>query len=406
MLLGVLRRLSGRATVLLVASFLVAGCAGSATSTGASPVAPLSPSVGPLVTNGGQWTGLQWRDVTATAGDFFGHRAPPVQNYGPYDPAKIVVCSGGVAMIGGPDRSVWTSPDGLTWTKSPRGPAYAGPIGWNGMLAAGRLGGDAGSPWASTDALTWRKAPIRFNTEGCQQVGECIGLTAGPQGIIAVNTEGRMSVMDPGTPYLSTDGVTWTPRPLPEDANEVAVHAFMGGFIAAGSVHLAGSPAGSFVPRVWRSPDGINWTAYRASRPGVANDQWPYWGLSGSWPIVEGPLGAEDDWIHTTDGVTWTEDTEFVEGGAQMVSDGARIIGAQTWLSRFYLSEGDGRWRELEQGGDIGRLPAGGYAFLLPNGLIWVAGERVFFGRALAGTHPSGSLVPWLPSPTPWPGPS
>ena len=393
-----LRQVAGLATAALL---VVAGCAPSSVSNRPSPsVAP------PTHSGNGQWTGLQWRDVTATARDFFSHRAPPVQ-YLQYDPAGIVVWRGGMAMIGGVDRSVWISPDGLTWTKSPGAPAYAGLVGWNGTLAAGGFVNDEPGLWTSSDAVTWRKAPIRFDVSGCEQVGECLGLAAGPQGIIGVTTEGRISLMDPGTPYLSTDGVTWTSRPLPEDANQVAVNAFMNGFIAAGSVPLAGASPGSFAPRAWRSPDGVHWTVYHAVRPGgTTNDQWPYWGLSGPWTIEEGPLGAEDQWMHSIDGVTWEEDTEFIEGGAQMVSDGARIIGAQTWLSRFFLSEGDGHWRELEQGGDIAQLPAGGHAYLLPTGLLWVAGERVFFGQALSGVHPSGSLAMPTPSPTPWPGPS
>ena len=399
----IIRLIIGALAMALVVG--VTGCASSAgPGVGESGSRPVSP--GPAGA-GGQWTGLQWRDVTATAGDFFSHRAPPGQYFGPFDPARIVAWSGGVAMIGGPDRSVWVSKDGLTWVKSPGSPAYAGLVGWNGMLVAGGFVDDEDGLWTSSDAMTWRKAPIRFDTAGCGQVGECMGLTAGRQGIVAVTTQGRPVLMDPGTPYLSTDGIHWTPSPLPEDANQVAVHAFMGGYMAGGSVPLAGAPPGSFVPKAWRSIDGINWSVYRAARPGgTADDQWLYWGLSGPWPIEEGPLGAEEFGIHTKDGVTWVEDAQFIEGGAQTASDGARIIGAQTWLSRFYLSEGDGQWRELEQGGDIGHLPVGGRAYLLPNGLLWVVGGRAFFGEALVGARPSGSLAMPTPSPTPWSGPS
>ena len=396
------RRL-GRAVGLVVATLLVgvAGCSASATSKG--PI--LSPAV-PTDSATGQWTGLEWRDVTASAGGFFSHRAPVVGSALGYDPAGIVVWNGGVAMIGGSDRSVWTSKDGLSWSPSPGAPKYAGLIGWNGMLVAGGFVDHEPGLWTSTDANVWHKAPIRFDTAGCEQVGECIGLTAGPRGILAVTTEGRISLMDPGTPWLSTDGVTWTPHPLPEDTDQVSVHAFRDGFIAAGSVPLAGAAPGTFVPKAWRSPDGVRWSAYRAVRPGVTtDDRWPYWGLSGPWNIMEGLLGADDGGIHSTDGETWEADTAYFPG-SRLVSDGTRIIAAQTWLSRFFLSEGDGHWRELEQGGDIAQLPPGGQTYILPRGLLWVTKDRVFYGEALSGVHPSGSLNPVTPSPTPWPGPS
>jgi hypothetical protein len=385
--------------VLLV---VAAGCAASSVSH--SPL----PSPAPAThSENGQWTGLQWREVTRTEGDFFSHRAPPVAVPMPgYDPAEIVVWNGGVAMIGGDDRSVWTSKDGLSWLPSPGSPNYAGLVSWNGMLLAGGFVNDRPGLWTSTDASAWQQAPIRFDVYGCQQAGVCLGLATGRKGILAVTTEGRLGLMDPGTPYLSTDGVTWTPYPLPEDANSVAVHSFFGGFLATGSVPVPGQAAGAMVPRVWLSSDGIHWSVYRAVRPGgTTNDQWPYWGLMDPWPIVEGPRGAYSCWMSSPDGTTWREDYG-VPYDQQALSDGARIIVAQTWLARFYLTEGDGNWFELEQGGDIGQLPAGGRAYLLPNGLLWVAGERVFFGEALSGVHPSGSLVPWTPSPTPWPGPS
>jgi hypothetical protein len=390
------RRL-GRGAGLLVATLLagVAACSALAPRVGSEP----SPAV-PAQSATGQWTGLQWRDVTVPAGGFFRGRAPLVGVFPP-DPAGIVAWRGGVAMVGGDDRSVWTSKDGLSWSPSPGAPKYAGLVGWNGMLVAGGFVNNQQGLWTSTDANVWHKAPIRFDTVGCGQGGECLGLAAGPKGILAVTTEGRVGLMDPGTPWLSTDGVSWTPHPFPQDANQVSVHAFRDGFIAVGSVPLAGAALGNFVPRAWRSVDGIRWSVYRAVRPGVTtNDQWPYWGLNDPWSIVEGSLGVEDGGIHSTDGETWVEDSEYVPG-SQLVSDGTRIVAAQTWLSRFFLSEGDGRWRELEQGGDIGQLPSGGHVYMLPRGLLWVTKDRIFLGEALSGIHPNGSLAPVTPSPTP-----
>jgi len=60
----------------------------------------------------------------------------------------------------------------------------------------------------------------------------------------------------------------------------------------------------------------------------------------------------------------------------------------------FYLSEGDGKWRLLQQGGDVGSLTADGQMMLLPNGVLWIGGNRVYFGEGLYGLAPQGSIGP------------
>lgn len=360
-------------------------------------------SVPPHSTGTGQWTGLQWRDVTGSAGDFFRHRSPPVQGG---DLAGIVFWRDGVAMVGGGDRTVWTSHDGLTWTKSPGAPRYAGLVSWNGMLVAGGIGGDqaVSGLWTSSDAIVWHQAPIHFDTRGCQQRGACSGLATGALGILAVATEGRLSVIDPGVPYLSTDGVHWSASPVPEEASEVTVCHLYDGFLAYGFVPESADHPFDLIGRSWQSSDGLQWSLYEPTVPSPVEGLRP-WDAVHPCGDQYGPLGGDNGALRSSDGETWALDTE-TPAGAELVSDGGRIVAVQIWLSRFYLSEGDGHWRELEQGGGIGQLPAGGRAYLLPNGLLWATEGRVFFGQALSGVRPSGSLVPWTPSPTPWPGPS
>ena len=48
------------------------------------------------------------------------------------------------------------------------------------------------------------------------------------------------------------------------------------------------------------------------------------------------------------------------------------------------MSLGDGHWLRLDQGGDIGSLPGGGQAWLLPTGVLYEGGGRLFFGQANA----------------------
>jgi hypothetical protein len=225
---------------------------------------------------------------------------------------------------------------------------------------------------------------------------------------VAVATAGLPNdPLDPAILYFSADGTTWTRATLPEQAYEVAVHSFFGGFVAIGMVGDPGNVAIGLRQRAWKSPDGVNWTAYepKLQQPFTADDLWRGWHDLQPWDMQFGPSGADNGGFHSSDGVDWAIDSEPRPWGeGQLLSDGNRIFFVQGWVPRFYLGEGDGHWRELEQGGDIGDLPGGGYAFLLPNGLLWDGGGRVYFGQALSGVAPRGSLAPETPSPSPWSG--
>ncbi|HEX7430596.1 MAG TPA: hypothetical protein VF293_00255 [Candidatus Limnocylindrales bacterium] len=358
----------------------------------------------------GQWTGLEWHDITASAGGIFVDRAPWLEGS---RMDEAVAWRDGFALVGG-DGNLWISKDGLTWAHASGAPQYAGIVGLNGSLLAGGEGIDGSGPglWISGDAVTWRRVPIpsNFYSVGCERVA-CAGLAASSRGVVAVATAGSEpnSSTEPSILYFSADGTTWNRANLPDQAWEVAVHSFFGGFAAIGMVRSPTDPPGALHQRAWRSPDGLNWTAYEPKLPGpYSGDLWRGWHDLQPWDMQFGPLGADNGDFHSSDGVDWAFDSEprgwWYQG--QAVSDGNRVVFAAKWVARFYLGEGDGHWRELAQGGDIGKLPGGGHAFLLPNGLLWVGGDRVYFGQALSGVAPRGSLALPTPTPSPLPGPS
>jgi hypothetical protein len=241
------------------------------------------------------------------------------------------------------------------------------------------------------------------------------GLTAGGPGVVAVAL-----VADSGAPpglfgiSFATDARTWTQATLPSDlaaASNVYVDSFIGGFVAVG---LVSDPNGSetyasdtgterrYSERAWISRDGLTWSLYEPVIPPSETKGALPW----TWMQL-GRLGAGDGRIYSTDhGVTWLADKDNIPSWLyrdETVSDGSRIVMSAGSGSRFYLSEGDGHWRLLQQGGDAGSLPADGQMMLLPNGVLWIAGNRVYFGQALSGVAPEGSLGP--PT-TASPGPS
>jgi hypothetical protein len=407
----------GAIAAVVVVAVAAAGLLTGQRGPGAAPTSGSTATPGEAATwtlrpnpGAGQWTGLEWHDITASAGGIFSESVPWLEGT---RMDEAVAWRGGFALVGGDDR-LWTSKDGLTWTRASGAPEYAGIVGLNGILLAGGEGIDGFGTglWMSGDAVTWQKVPIphSFYSVGCEKVA-CSGLAVSSQGVVVVATAGSQpnNSLDPSILYFSADGTIWSRATLPEQAYEVAVHSFLDGFVAIGMVPDPGDPTGGLRQRAWRSPDGLNWNAYEPKLPlPFAGDVWRGWNDLQPWDMQFGPLGADNGDFHSSDGVDWAVDSEprgWWDQG-QAVSDGNRIVFAERWVSRFYLGEGDGHWRELEQGGDIGELPGGGYAVLLPNGLLWVGGGRVYFGQALSGVAPRGSLALPTPTPSPWPGPS
>ena len=66
------------------------------------------------------------------------------------------------------------------------------------------------------------------------------------------------------------------------------------------------------------------------------------------------------------------------------------------------MSEGDGHWTLLNEGGDVGNLPSDGEMLIEPKGILWISGNKVYFGEGLSGVEPKGSIGPPVsPSPDP-----
>jgi hypothetical protein len=357
----------------------------------------------------GEWTGLEWHDITALAG---GLARPGSYFVGTTSgTGGVVQWRGGFAAVGG-DTNLWLSNDGLTWKRATGAPRYPGIVAIGGdLLAVGQDSGGYGPwLWRTTDGITWTRISVPF---GVSYAG---GLTAGGPGVVAAVALAADSGAPPGLSgiYFTTDVQTWTQATLPSDlaaASNVYVDSFIGGFVAVG---LVSDPNGSetytsdagterrYSERAWISRDGLTWSLYEPVIPPSETQGALPW----TWMQL-GRLGAGDGRIYSTDhGVTWLADKDNIPSwlfGDRTVSDGSRIVMAAGSGARFYLSEGDGHWRLLQQGGDVGSLPADGQMMLLPNGVLWIAGNRVYFGQALSGVAPQGSLGP--PT-TASPGPS
>jgi hypothetical protein len=175
-----------------------------------------------------------------------------------------------------PNAAVWTSPDGVTWSRVPHDEAVFGgevgsicggagmssvTVGGPGLVAVGSDGSpdcDGGSDaavWTSVDGVTWSRVPhdeVVFGGETDGYYGQSMSsVTAGGPGLVAVGSDvGRAAV------WTSRDGVTWSRVPHDE-----AVFAGSGmNSVAVGGPGLVAVGQAQNTAAVWTSPDGIAWS--------------------------------------------------------------------------------------------------------------------------------------------------
>lgn len=183
----------------------------------------------------------------------------------------------------GEDRNaaVWTSPDGVTWTRVPHDESLFGGVNDQeifGVVAAGRglvaVGNDDEAPaaWVSADGVTWEKVPTdRFSSdpdyENVDKVMRAVAATPG-LGLVAVGylewySEATDTEDADAAVWVSEDGLSWVLVSEdaamfggPDDQKMAAVTAGGPGFVAVGWDRSGGDANAA----VWDSPDGTNWT--------------------------------------------------------------------------------------------------------------------------------------------------
>jgi hypothetical protein len=168
--------------------------------------------------------------------------------------------------------AVWMSSDGLSWSRLPNTPDLANDstnledvvAGGPGLVAVGSArteeGGTDAAVWTSTDGVTWSRIPHDAAVFGGSGNEGIRAIAAGPEGLVAV---GYNHAYSEGAVWTSIDGIEWSRAPhnaelfgYPSFRSLEDVVAFNGGFVAVGSVWSDGSLRAA----VWLSPDGLAWS--------------------------------------------------------------------------------------------------------------------------------------------------
>jgi hypothetical protein len=197
------------------------------------------------------------------------------------------VMSSGAWIGNRPVGAVWTSVDGVTWSRVPHDPNVfgeweedQGPVsapmhglsaqmadvttGGPGLVVVGGVyrggwGTGRGAAWTSSDGFTWSLA-----TEEIEAVGVS-AVTAGGPGLVAVGLASETPTPSPrnetwmAAVWTSTDGVTWSRvPPQPEVLGGPDFQAMA--TVATGSSGLVAVGQSSQDLTVWTSTDGTTWS--------------------------------------------------------------------------------------------------------------------------------------------------
>jgi len=255
--------------------------------------------------------------------------------------SSVTVGGPGLVAVGvdstGP--AVWTSADGITWSRVPPDEAVFGAldeqsmadvtVGGPGLVAVGRdesgLDGDA-AVWTSPDGVIWSRVPHDEAVFGGEREQHMSGVTVGGPGLVAVGAD---HATGPAV-WTSPDGVTWSRVP-PDDAvfsgerDQWMTDVTVGG---PGLVAVGSGDGVSTRPAVWTSPDGITWT-WVPHNDAFAGRTGGYPGMNsvtagGPGLVAVGSIDFHAAVWTSADGVTWSrvphDDAVFGLEGSEMES--------------------------------------------------------------------------------------
>lgn len=262
------------------------------------------------------WTsvdGQHWSRVADDSGVFTGsgdHQMSDVVVGGPG-----VVAVGAVGSVDEGVAAIWTSQDGLVWSRVAHDDGVFGGAGWQFMSSvtlsdAGlvAVGGDGSGDdldaavWMSQDGLVWTRVA---DTDGILTgIGDqaLASVTVGGSGLVAIGREKLGGDFD-SVVWVSPDGASWTRIDTgdvfggPGDQVVVRVAEVSKGLMAVGYERIEDRDA-----QVWESTDGVTWV--KSTDPGlVAEGIQELHGLAfGEQRIIA--VGYSGD-IASNDGAVW-----------------------------------------------------------------------------------------------------
>ncbi|MFA9563601.1 MAG: hypothetical protein ACERLM_02685, partial [Acidimicrobiales bacterium] len=232
------------------------------------------------------------------------------------------------------DAAVWTSPDGLTWSRVPHDEAVFARSGDTGdkeevMLSvtaggpglvavgsnsAGQCGWDA-AVWTSADGITWVRVHDEeiFGGRGFQWMQSVVA--AGP-GLVAVGGDQPGDDVPAGPAsaaavWASVDGTTWMRVAHDEEIfGGVGGQAMSSVTAVGGGLVAVGNDGGGYGTDVdaaaWTSDDGLRWSRVPHDETVFGDARMHGVIAAGSAVIAVGGVASETPDSHTDAALVWT----------------------------------------------------------------------------------------------------
>lgn len=307
---------------------------------------------------------------------------------GGQDVTDFVWDSGHARLVAvGTGGLVYTTPDGVTWTKqtaaaanSWRGVAYAPSLGTAGRLVAVSSAGTNRVMYSDDGGVTWTSASASA-ANGWQSVTWSASLAL----FVAVASSGGLAD-GTGIVMTSSDGITWAA------ANAINPRLQWQGVTWSPSLALFVAVSGGSVANcVMTSTNGTAWT--RRNTPatvtpaGRSSGSCIQWSASAGKFAFESRNGTPRSVTTSPDGINWTEqtipDNTGAVGGVQAVGASGLILFRQTGTLRVNTSPDGVTWTQVDPG-VYHNWNASGYAPLAtPFVVAWGDGSNT---QMLTGT--------------------
>ncbi len=229
------------------------------------------------------------------------------------------VAVGTTGYVEGSAAAVWTSPDGIAWTRIPdtaetytagtRATMTAVAVAGSGLVAVGRDHHDDtdAAVWTSPDGITWTRVPHDAAIFGGPDDQTMEAVTPGGPGLVAVGQDGGGDGVGAAV-WTSPDGRAWTRIPADLDTFGGSEARGMWGITTDGPELVAVGAVGSG-SAIWTSPDGVVWVSVPQNQGDFENDGGSMHAITAGGPglvaVGQEYSGSDPDaavWVKTASG--------------------------------------------------------------------------------------------------------
>jgi hypothetical protein len=276
--------------------------------------------------------------------------------------SSVTVGGPGLVAVGadGEGAAVWTSVDGIVWSRVPHDEAVFGgavmnsvTVGGPGLVAVGTgdpWGDRDDNPdwnsdaavWTSVDGISWSRVPHDATVFGGGDNQMMHDVTAGGPGLVAVGYSGTHGWDNPtGRPavWTSVDGLVWSrvsDEPSVFGGRSAMLSVTVGG---PGLVAVGYDPFGC--RPVWTSVDGIAWSPVPSDVPGACR---PLLDVVATEAGLVAVGRKAESWT-SVDGITWTQ----IPGDQTSLGSNFPVMKSVTQTDSGLVAVGDIEFEQLSK---------------------------------------------------------